>query len=242
MKNRFWCFVQCFWTCKGSFDYNDEYHPNYGYYDAYLKPESPYKNFDSRHKEKNFYPKRFLKVAFPYHLRLRAKTNKNFIRTKGYYLSIYLNFNSIQKKQIASNIKVPSKKEAIRKSLKFIKEFETSEKPKLLWKEIRHKIPIINSEGQWIISVIIGSVSNALHFPPLNHGDFYALENTNGTWYWEHYSVHTFGHSSSSCTSIPLKIWKAIQDFDPQLDILVKRALNNKLAILYKNSNSSKQR
>jgi hypothetical protein len=135
MRNRFWHFVQNFWQYDGSFDITDDWCINYNVSFAYLSSkQNPFK------------------TSFPYKLTLSR-------RKKGYLLSVAVEFNTTQTETIDNCVKVYSKKEAIRKALQVIKQFENSEKIKDVWLRLRKKIPIVNSKGQWIASVILGNVN-----------------------------------------------------------------------------------
>lgn len=211
MKNRFWQFVQNFWTCSGGYDYCDEWHPNYSHFYATIN-------------QKN---KIFKNILFTYKLDL-------YRQNRGYHLFVETQFSFQQKACIASKIKVKSKKEGIRQSLKVIKEFQNnSQLFREIWLKKRSKIPILNSKFEWVATLIIGDVgtflykSNSLRFETsaiLGYGDFYSLECHNEKWHWTKYSIQGFGYSSSGFKEIHIDMWLALFDFDFPLKSVIDEA------------------
>jgi hypothetical protein len=214
MKGRFWHFVKDFWSHNGSLDYSGEVFNFSGSFDAYLT---------QRHKK--------FKVSFPYKLHLYRFKNK-------YKLSVDLYFSHCQQANIAYGIEVVSKKEGIRQSLKIIKEFElNNEKTKELFLRVRHKEPIVSSDGKWIATCLIDSVEQCVS----EFGDygsvFYSLHKSDKEfWYWRKVTLHGGGLTSEGCQKMPLKIWFSIIGFDQTLDIDLNKALkfvsNNKLVVM----------
>lgn len=237
MKNRFWCFVQYFWICHGSMGYDDEWHAEPGRFYADLIPEVPKKqSFNSICK--NFSARHFLKVSFPYHLELSRRYTKKFKITRGYYLTIEIRLSTYQKETVARYAKVTSKKEAIRKTLQIIKEFESNKRRvRETWRKLRYKMPIVNDKGKWIATVIVGHTSRvfqrsstfcSIPEAPLGYGDFYVLERCWGNrenWSWSKYSISSWGYSSSGCSSVPFHIWKGILGFNLSLDLILEQAI-----------------
>lgn len=103
-------------------------------------------------------------------------------RKRTYHLDIKVNFGSQQQQFIKKGIRVYSKKEAIRKTLQTIKKFEHSKHSKEVWLTLRNKIPVVDSNGTWVATVLFGSPASLLHRAnvwsfkaPLGCGDFYTL-------------------------------------------------------------------
>jgi hypothetical protein len=223
--NRFWNFVQNFWTPEGGYDYCDEWQSSGNFYSTL--------NFQ----------KGVFKTSFPYKLKL----NFSFKRNKKYTLIVYLEFNCSQK-YLLDNKDVTSKKQGIRQALQIIKEFESNKsKIKEVWNKTIHKIPKVNEKGEWIATNIIGGDHESLytsniwaqtHIAPLGYGTFYKLKQStkDKTWYWTKINISGFGYSSCSIKNVDDSIWLAVIGFDPELDEVLNKALcyrkNNKLVML----------
>jgi hypothetical protein len=219
LKNRFWQFVQNFWSCSGSYDYCDEWHSDLSHFYSTINPkDSIFKN-----------------ILFSYKLDL-------YRQNRGYNLFVELQFSYRQRIYIASRIKVKSKKEGIRQSLKAIKEFQNNSKLlKEIWLKQRSQIPILNSKFEWVSTLLIGDVGNFLYKSnvftqdarvTLGYGDFYSLEFFNEKWYWVKHSIHGFGYSSCRFKEIIIEMWLVLLDFDFPLksviDEVKKYILNSK--------------
>lgn len=212
-KGRFWHFIQRFWSHHGGTGYDDEWVSYPGEFYANLSNKSCY-----------------FKTIFPYHLELSR------INSKTYSLSIEVNFNSNQRAYVERNLKVKSKKEAIKKTLKVIKNFENSERFKETWKNLITDIPIVNSDSIWVASVIIGSVSSFLcrrflccpnwqvtH--PLGFGVFYSIDKSRNSWYWTKYDINSCGYIGSSCSEVSFQTWQAIFGYNESIDVEIKKAI-----------------
>lgn len=206
-RGRFWHFVQNFWQCHGGTGYDDEWHVSPGRFYADLSSKSVFK------------------TCFPYHLELTK------INSKQYSVSVQLRFNHEQCFYVCTSSKVNSKKEAIRKTLQLIKQFEKSEKCKEVWKDLLHDIPIVNSDGVWVATNIIGCPSETLitrtfmHTEcKLGYGIFYCLEKRVKEWRWKKYDLSYGGYCSSSCNEVPFEIWQAILGYNPIIDQIIKKS------------------
>jgi hypothetical protein len=222
-KGRFWHFIRTFWQPHGGYDMCDEWYATGGWY-ADLSP-SKFSNF---------------KTSYPYHLEL-------YRHKKSYSLTVEINFGNHQKQTITRINKISSQKEAIRQSLKVIKEFECSPKAKEVWLKIRHKIPIIkddSSSAMWVATSIIGSPSSSLYYgncytgsssAPLGYGDFYTIskykdfrDNDKLKWSFCKYSIQGYGYSSQGTKSIPFHVLTSLKGFDEELDEIIVKALSFK--------------
>lgn len=209
-KNTFRHFVNYFWCCHGGTGYDDEWHVSPGRFYA-----------DIRNTTR-------IKTIFPYHLEL-TKIGKFYI------LSIELRLSSSQRHNVARVSKIPNKKEAIRASLKVIKKFE-NDKSRILtmWQKLSYDIPIVNSEGIWVLTVLIDSASSALitkktfqsHEASLGYGVFYSLEHNNNKWYWIKHDISWHGHSTQGCKKVSFMIWQSIYGYNQVLDTIIDDAIN----------------
>jgi hypothetical protein len=206
-RNSFWHFVQNFWCYHGGMGYDDEWHATPG-------------RFYSDIRILQF------KNSFPYHLELSKIGRK-------YHLSISVRFNCQQNFSIANILNITSKKEAIRVTFKSIKNFE-NDKTKIMemWNQISYDIPIVDADGIWRCSVLIGSADTTLIHTSLNsknatlgYGDFYSLHFEYNVWTWTKHNITSMGHSSLDCKCVSFMIWKAIYGYNPILDTIIDEAI-----------------
>jgi hypothetical protein len=132
-KGRFWHFIRIFWQPHGGYDMCDEWYATGGWY-ADLS-YSKYSHF---------------KTSYPYHLEL-------YRHKSSYSLTVEINFGGDQKQTITRINKISSQKEAIRQSLKVIKEFECSPKAKEVW------LKDDSSSAMWVATSIILKLCKNLH-------------------------------------------------------------------------------
>lgn len=204
-RNSFRHFVNYFWCCHGH-TYNED--------DWHTEPGRFYADIDKQDHR--------IKRIFPYHLEL-TKIGKT------YRLWINVIFNHSQQYEIARVHKIPNKKEAIRVFLRESKKFENdSTRILLMWRKITHDIPIVNSNFEWVLSVLIGSATSSLTSKQqtLGNGVFYVLEfDYRHEWHWTKFDVSWMGHSSSGCNHVPFSVWKAIYGYDPIIDATIDEAI-----------------
>lgn len=202
-RNSFRHFVQSFWQQHGSTGYDDEWHAYPGRFYADISQNSTFK------------------TIFAYHLEL-SKIGKF------YNLSICLSLSRSQKYEIARKIKTPNKKEAIRAFLKQVKNFENDKKQILImWQKTTYDIPIVNSEGVWIFTIIIGSASsNLIQKQIKTSGTFYSLEyDQRYGWQWTKYDISFGGHCTSSCQEVSFMTWRSIYGYNPVIDSVIDDAI-----------------
>lgn len=207
MRSRDNSFVRNFWCCHGGTGYDDEWHADPGRFYADIKTLQ-------------------FKNSFPYHLEL-SKTGRK------YRLSISVHFNHQQDFSIARMSKISNKKEATRAAFKSIREFEKDKvKVNEMWRQISHDTPVVDSDGIWRYSVLIGSADTTLiktslnsHNAALGYGDFYSLHFEYNVWTWTKHNITSMGHSSLDCKCVSFMIWKAIYGYNPILDTIIDEAI-----------------
>jgi len=121
--------------------------------------------------------------------------------------------------------------------LQIIKKFENN-KEKIIeaWLKIRHQTPIINSNGVWVASLLLGNAGNLLYqnnSMTFGFGTFYVLgssiswRDSTKFFHWTEYKTFGCGYSSHGLSSVPLNIWHSIFSLENiLLDNILEQAKN----------------